>query len=254
MSEYDIQPATDNPPTFTFDEESASDEEKEYVLAYVILLQQFYDKYKFKSVDYVIENVIADTQNLEKDFLANNENLTTFYDNAEKEYLKENGVVVGKLKKAKKRVKNFFKKEDPFDSLTSEQKTTISSITLLLGLGILSTAHYTKARRTTNLFSIDSDVRNALTRTQNMASSGYLSTKGLAQNGVLKLLYGDPLMDWITEDDKEVCSNCDKIQSDNPHKLSEIPLNNLHPHCRCHRRLHNKENSYTGKALDLIFY
>ena len=246
MSEYEIALATDNPPTFVFDEAKASDEEVEYVLAYLLLLQVFYDTYKHKSVDYVIANVEKDIKRLEKDYLKLDKQLDTFYDDTRKETALEACVVSGKLNKVK--IDN-----NRFMDLKSEQNFTSLAITGALALGLLSSAYTHRSRKTKELFNIDTNFKQAVTRTINKTTYAYSNAKSIAQTKTLEFLYDDPMMEWITEDDEVVCDFCYEIEYASPMKLSEMPETPLHPNCRCKRRLYD-DNSLTARALNLIFY
>jgi len=221
MTEYDIAPS-DNPPTFEYDE--GEDWEQDYVLALLLLLEGFYDKYKHKSVDDILKTIEADGYILVDKINNKTETLDDEFDETRDELLIAAGILLSNIPKTKIT-------SDEIDDLKEEQRNTTLSIIMGMVWSIKGKASRAKYRNTEDIFSIDSNVRTATTRLTNMGSTGVRDARGVARLTSMIYLYGDPLVDWITMNDDAVCPNCWDLQIDSPIPMSKCPEPPLHPHC-----------------------
>ncbi len=247
MSEYDIEPV-DNPPDFSYDK--GDEQEQEYVLGFLILLKQFYDKYKYKSVDYIIDNIDTDAITLQTDIIAKTNELDTFFDNKRDEILLAAGILAANISKT-----NITSKE--IKNLKLEQEFTAKSIIQGVSNQIKAKAARSKYRATENIFSIDSNIRRVTNRLTNMSSVGFRDNLSLAERKAKVFLYGDPLSDWLTQGDGKVCKYCLAVQDASPMQLSRMPLGPLHPNCgeRCKIMNHkDMDLELTRRAQDLTRY
>ena len=246
MTKYDIEPKK-NPPDFSYDK--GDKQEQDYIKGFLLLLQTFYDKYKHKSPDYVISNVEDYTKKTEKDYLKRNQKLKTFYNDTRTDTLVEHGIVKGKVKQLKN------SNPDELDYLIDEQNTTSKSIIGMLGLGLLSKAQRSKYRNLEGAYNIDSNFRTAVNRTQDMSFTGLKEAIQNARQTGLVDLYGDPMMQWITMQDDDVCADCLAIEEDSPLRMSQMPNPPIHPNCRCIKELVNEDDLVlTAAAFALSRY
>lgn len=247
MSQYDIEPV-DNPPDFTY--EKGDDEEQEHVTSVLLLLESFYDKFKDKSPDYILANIDEDSKKLERNIIAKAKNLDSYFDKSRDEELLAAGILVGNIKKTGVT-------SNEIRYLKEEQEFTTKSIVQGTVNSIKAKAARAKYRNTEDIFSIDSNLRTATNRSKNMASTGVRDTRDLAQLASFVFLFGDPLEDWITAGDSDVCKYCLRVEANSPMPASKMPRGPLHPHCgeRCHKELHEGGSlSLTAAALALTFY
>ena len=245
-SEYEIKP-TEEPPDFTF--EGKNDEETKYGLLYLTPLSIIYNQYRDKPPDSVLKTITKDLSKTRTSMIKGTSNLEIVFDDTVATALVGAGIVEGNVPKAG--IKNTVIKYGIL-----EQKSTIDSIVLQLETGIKSKAYFLINRGSESIFDISSNFRTAVSRTKNMAVTGFRQTIYKAEREAKVFLYGDPLSDWITKEDGDVCKFCLAVQSASPMPLSKMPLGPLHPHCgdRCKIANHKDNVDLTEVAMELMRY
>ena len=247
MSNLEIEP-TGEPPDFTYD--TKNENEKLYALPIIGLLIPLFDKYENKSPDYAIKHISNDMIPLKKNMTTQIMKLELIFNNEVSTTLIEAGIVVDNIPKAKI-------KPTLIQNGVLEQKNTIQSIVSELETGITSKAFYLKNRGNESIFNVANNFRDAVRRTKSMIKTGYRTTVSKAKREAQVFLYGDPLADWITADDDNVCIYCEVIEDESPMPLSKMPIHPLHPHCgeRCKIEIRDeKELDLTQEAMDLTYY
>lgn len=255
---------------FTY--ETDDNEELIYATSFIVLLESLYEKYQFQPVQYVLDNIDQDIENLWRDWIKNLKALPLLFDKTATEELISKGILVDNLEKVDlsekpdkswlswlKRKKNLnkiklkedIKSEEITDAileetedirklsadnthdLLNEQITTISSIALGLSLSLKSKAYYHKNQNTKDLFNPRPNFHTAFNRLKNTVESGFVSTRSHALRKVAIFLFGDPEVYWVHRGDSKVCKFCLAIAAASPMKLSKMPYCPLHNHCRC---------------------
>lgn len=271
-----------------FNYETDDDEELIYATSSIALLESLYAKYQFQPVQYVLDNIDHDVEELWRDWIKNLKALPLFFDKTATKELIDNGILVDNLEKVdlsentKKSWFSWFKKKKNLDKIKlkedikaeeiskaileetedkrklsadntkdilNEQVTTLTSIALGLSLSLKSKAYYHKSQNNKELFNPRSNFNTSFNRLKNTVESGFVSTKSHALRKVAIFLFDDPECYWVTRGDARVCKYCLAIQAASPMKLSKLPYCPLHNHCRCHIET---KAEYENKSKDQI--
>lgn len=262
---------TDENQELSFEYTTDNQEELLYATTFIALLEELYQKYQFQPVNYVLENIDEDIQELWQSWIKNLKSLPILFDNTAIKELLDKGILVDNLSKidlsetqeTKKRPK--IKKikldkiklneninpehisekilsetgnettlsADAIQNGLNEQIITLSSIALGLSLGLKSKSYYLLNRKSEDHFNPRSNFKKAFSRLKNTVESAFVSTQSHALRKATIFLFGDPEVYWITRGDHRVCKWCLSIEAASPMKLSRCPFCPLHNHCRC---------------------
>ena len=200
------------------------------LILYLLLCNPFeklYNKYKGKSMDYILSHVDDDVKKIRSNGEGHINKLDEVYANKRIETLKNAGILdenMGKIKDIS---------NDSLKTLKKEYHQTFNNICDEFNGQIKSGIYFYKDTKTIDDFTVDSYFKKVINRLKKQCEFDVLSAKNQALIDSYTFLYGNPMVYWVTADLDTTCSLCRRLESESPKRMSDFPKPPIHVNCYC---------------------